>query len=285
MYKRRTFIKGVAAAVVVGFISPKIMLANKKSRTIGIQLYTLRDLIAENFEEVLGIVSDIGYKTVEAAGYSDRKFYGYFPGEYKKILADYDLTPISSHAKFSLRDAPKVIEDTVESGAKYLIYPWLKQSERKSIDSYKKLADEFNRIGSLCNAAGLTFGYHNHAFEFEDIGDIIPYNVLLENTEPSMVCMELDLYWIMKAGYNPQEYFDLYPGRFKLWHIKDMDESKEMNFAPVGKGIINFQSIFKQKEKAGLEYSFVEQDTHSNDDPVQNIKDSYRYLNNLPSYE
>lgn len=285
MYKRRTFIKGISAAALAGLIAPKIMLGNRKARTIGIQLYTLRDMIEDNLEEVLEVVSDIGYSTIESAGYKDRKFYNYYPNEFKTLVEDYGLKHISTHAKFTLIDAPKVIEDTLESGAQYLILPWLKESERKTIDDYKKLAEELNRIGSLCTASGLKFGYHNHDFEFYDIGGIIPYNVLLENTDPENVCMELDIFWIFKAGFNPQEYFDLYPGRFKLWHIKDMDESSEMKFAPVGKGIINFQGIFKQKEKAGLEYGFVEQDAHFDEDPVLNIKNSYRYLNDLPAYE
>ena len=284
MQKRRTFIKTVSAAAAAGLILPKYLFAKKTEKQIGIQLYTLRDMIKENFEETLGIISDIGYQTVEAAGYSNRKFYGYYPVEYKKIIEDYGLESISSHAKFSLLDAPKVIEDTLESGGKYLIIPWLSVEQRKTIDDYKKLADEFNKVGQLCNNAGLTFGYHNHAFEFEEINGVVPYNVLLENTDSDLVAMELDLYWIVRGGYNPQEYFDIFPGRFKLWHIKDMDTNKEMDFVPVGKGLINFQAIFRQQKKAGLEYSFVEQDSHPNDDPILNIKTSFNYLNNLTEY-
>jgi sugar phosphate isomerase/epimerase len=284
MQKRRTFIKTTAAAMMAALLTPNKMWAKKKNKVIGIQLYTLREMLKENFEETLDIVSSIGYSTIESAGYADRKFYGYYPKEYKNILEDYGLTPVSSHARFALIDAPYVIDDTLESGAKYLVYPWLAENQRKTIDDYKRLADEFNIIGELCKNGGLTFAYHNHAFEFEDKNGVIPYNVLLENTEPDLVSMELDLYWIMRGGFNPKEYFDVFPGRFKLWHVKDMLDTSVMDFAPVGQGILNFQAIFRQKEKAGLEYAFVEQDSHSNDDPIFNIETSFNYLNRLSDY-
>lgn len=284
MQKRRTFIKTTTAALMAAMVIPNKMWAKKENKEIGIQLYTLREMLKENFEETLEIVSSIGYSTIEAAGYSDRKFYGYYPREYKTILEDFGLTPVSSHAKFSLADTSQVVEDTVESGAKYLVYPWLEENQRQTIDDYKRLAEEFNIMGELCKNGGLTFAYHNHAFEFEDKNGVIPYNVLLENTDPEFVSMELDLYWIMRGGFNPKEYFDVFPGRFKLWHVKDMKDTHEMEFAPVGEGILNFQAIFRQKEIAGLEYAFVEQDAHSNDDPILNIQSSFNYLNRLADY-
>ncbi|MEJ2594989.1 MAG: sugar phosphate isomerase/epimerase [bacterium] len=281
---RREFIGTLGAAAATTLFVPKILLAKDKRRTIGIQLYTLRDMLAEDFEGTLDTISRIGYTTVESFGYMEGKFFGNYPGEFKNILHDYGLKHVSTHIKLSLKDAPEIIDDTLESGAQYLILPWLPEEDRQSLDDYKKLADELNQIGTLCQKAGLHFGYHNHAFEFEEMDGMIPYNILLDNTEPELVCMELDIYWVVRAGYNPQEYFNRNPGRFKLWHVKDMDESEEMKFAPVGKGIINFQAIYKQKEKAGLKYSFVEQDNHLNEDPVQNIKDSFRYLSDLPNY-
>jgi sugar phosphate isomerase/epimerase len=284
MQKRRTFIKTTSAALLTAMVIPNKMWAKKKNKVIGIQLYTLREMLKENFEETLEIIASIGYSTIEAAGYADRKFYGYYPKEYKNILNDFGLIPVSSHAKFTVADAPYVIEDTLESGANYLVYPWLAENQRKTIDDYKQLAGEFNIIGELCKKEGLTFAYHNHAFEFEEMNGVIPYNVLLENTEPDLVSMELDLYWIMRGGFNPKEYFEIFQGRFKLWHVKDMTDTSEMDFAPVGQGILNFQAIFRLKELAGLEYAFVEQDSHSNDDPILNIQTSFKYLNRLSDY-
>jgi sugar phosphate isomerase/epimerase len=284
-FNRRSFIKSISATAIAGMILPKTMLARKTDRIIGLQLYTLRDLIKEDFESTLEIVADIGFKTIESAGYDNGKFYGFYPDEFKRIMDGFGLQLVSHHVNFSLREAPEVIDKSVESGASYLVIPWLAEEKRKSIDSYKRLAEEFNQIGELCKKSGLKLAYHNHAFEFEEFNGVLPYNVLLDNTEPELVCMELDIYWITRAGYNPQEYFQLYPGRFKLWHVKDMDETEEMNMMPVGKGIINFQSIFRQQKKAGLEFSFVEQDYHLNEQPILNIKESYRYLSDLPAYE
>lgn len=284
MQKRRTFIKTTATALAASLVLPTQLWAAKKEKVIGLQLYTLREMIKDDFEGTLEIVADIGYKTVEAAGYANRKFYGFYPKEYKNIVDGFGLKSVSTHTNFSILDAPQVIEDTLEAGCKYLIIPWLSEEKRKSIDNYKKLAEEFNKIGELCNNAGLVFGYHNHAFEFAKINGLTPYTILLENTEPDLVTMELDIYWIVWGGYNPQEYFEQFPGRFKLWHVKDMGDTSEMQMLPVGEGIINFKSIFRQKEMAGLEYAFVEQDIHSNDTPLLNIKSSFNYLENLPNY-
>ena len=191
--------------------------------------------------------------------------------------------PLSSHSRTTVEDAQKTIDDTLEAGMSYLVIPWIPEEVRKSADSYKRLADEFNTIGELCKKSDLAFGYHNHDFEFKKINGIIPYDVLLQNTEPDLVMMELDLYWIVYGGFNPTEYFQKYPGRFKLWHVKDMDETPEMESTEVGKGIINFQQIFKKQKQAGMEYIFVEQESFKME-PEESIAVSYHYLKNLTAY-
>lgn len=284
MQNRRTFIKSLTAATAAGLVLPKQLLAMKKEKNIGIQLYTIREMVKEDFEGTLGILSDIGYRTVEAAGYSKRKFYGFYPNEYKKIVEGYGLMPLSTHSQVSLDEAQRVIDDSLEAGMKYLVIPSLPKEKRTSLDDYKKIAGEFNIIGEKSKASGLSFGYHNHAFEFEKINGVIPYNILLENTDPELVTMQLDLYWIVYGGYNPQEYFKQFPGRFKLWHVKDMADTDEMESTEVGAGIINFQSIFKKQKEAGMEYCFVEQEAFKNDDHVWSIRKSYEYLNALSAY-
>lgn len=283
MQNRRTFVKILSAATLAGLAIPNHLLAMKDEKIIGIQLYTIRDLVKEDFEGTLSLLSDIGYRSVEAAGYSNRKFYGFYPKEYKKIVEDFGLMPLSSHSRTTVEDAQKTIDDTLEAGMSYLVIPWIPEEVRKSADSYKRLADEFNTIGELCKKSHLAFGYHNHEFEFKKINGIIPYDVLLENTEPDLVMMELDLYWIVYGGFNPTEYFQKYPGRFKLWHVKDMDESTEMESTEVGKGIINFQQIFKKQKQAGMEYIFVEQESFKME-PEESIAISYHYLKNLTAY-
>jgi sugar phosphate isomerase/epimerase len=274
----------MTAMAVAGMMLPKNLLAMQKDKIIGIQLYTIRDLVAENLEGTLETLSNIGYKSVEAAGYDNRRFYNLLPGEYKKVVEGYGLMPLSSHSNFSLEEASTVIEDTQEAGMKYLVIPWLPEEKRKTLDDYKILADEFNKIGELCKSAGLTFGYHNHDFEFKKIDNVVPYNVLLENTEPDFVSFQLDLYWIIYAGFRPTDYFKSFPGRFKTWHVKDMDGSNESETTEVGKGIINFQSIFKKKELAGMEYCFVEQEHFKTDDKMYSVKTSFNYLDALPAY-
>jgi sugar phosphate isomerase/epimerase len=278
--KRRNFIKTTSVAAVASLVLPKISLASQWNKMVGIQLYTIRDLVNKDFEGTLKMLSGIGYRTVEAAGYSEGKFYGLSPEKYQDVVRGYGLLPISSHAGVSLENAQQTIDDHLRSGAKYLVVPYLPEEKRQTIDDYKKIADEFNQIGDLCTKAGLTFGYHNHAFEFEEIEGEIPYNILLENTEPDLVTMQLDTYWMVYGGYDPLEYFNNFPGRFKLWHVKDMDNSEKKESTEVGSGILPFKEYFKLKNKAGLEYYFLEQEEFKMD-MEKSITQSFSYLNSL----
>ena len=278
--KRRTFIKKSSAALAAGMIFPKISSAFPKDKMIGIQLYTIRDLVSKDLEGTLKTLSKIGYRSVEAAGYHDRKFYGLTPREYKKLVESYGIKPMSTHSKFSLANADIVIEDTLEAGMKFIFIPYLSGEERKTLDQYKKLANEYNKIGEKCRSAGLTFGYHNHDFEFYKIEDEIPYDILLNRTDPEYVSMQLDLYWIVYAGYSPIDYFKNYPGRFASWHVKDMEKGDKKESTEIGNGIIDFEEIFNQKQKAGLACYFVEQEAFKIH-PIESITQSYQYLKSL----
>ena len=170
MTNRRSFIKGIAAASAAGLIIPETLFAMPTKKTIGIQLYTIREMVNKDFKGTLKILSEIGYNSVEAAGYGDRKFYGYEPQEYAKICNDYGILPLSSHSGINPENADTVIEDTAKAGMSYLVLPSIPKEKRQTLDDYKRLADEFNQIGEKCKKSGLKFGYHNHAFEFEKIG-------------------------------------------------------------------------------------------------------------------
>ena len=152
---------------------------------------------------------------------------------------------------------------------------------RQSADSVRALADTFNDIGEICKAAGLQFGYHNHDFEFKQMGEELIFDILLKNTDPQLVTFEIDLYWIKKAGYNAIDYFKKYPKRFSLWHVKDMANTEQGEFAPVGKGKIDFVELFTHSEEAGLKYYFVEQDSFTEHKPFESIELSFKYLNSL----
>ncbi len=280
MITRRTFVKSISATLVASMVFPLLLTAIPTGKIIGIQLYTLRDQVKENFKGTLQKIADIGYNAVEAAGYADRKFYGYAPKEYKKIAEEKGLIPQSSHSGISLDNVDQVIDDTLEAGMSYIVLPYLAQDKRKTIDDYKKLAEEFNRIGERCKMSGLRFGYHNHAFEFEKMDGIIPYDIMLEQTEPEFVTMQLDLYWMVYGGYDPLDYFEKYPGRFELWHVKDMDHTEKRECTEIGQGIIDFKNIFAAKDKAGMKYYYVEQEAFKIP-PFESIRISFNYLDNM----
>ena len=280
MITRRNFIKGISATVAVSMVLPLRLSAFTPKKIIGIQLYTLRNQVKDDFTGTLQKIADIGYNAIEAAGYADGKFYGYSPKEYKKITEDIGLIPQSSHTMVNIENIDKVIEDTLEAGMSYIVLPYLSEDKRKTIDEYKKTAEEFNKIGERCRSSGLQFAYHNHAFEFEKKDGIIPYDILLEQTDPELVTMQLDLYWMVYGGYEPIDYFGKYPGRFGLWHVKDMDNTEKRESTEVGKGIIDFEKIFADKERAGMKYFYVEQESFKIP-PFESIAISYNYLNNL----
>jgi sugar phosphate isomerase/epimerase len=277
---RRSFIKGIAAGTAAGLIIPKTLFAMPTQKTIGIQLYTIREMVNKDFKGTFKILSEIGYNSVEAAGYGDRKFYGYEPQEYAKICKDYGILPLSSHSGINTENADSVIEDTAKARMSYLVLPSIPKEKRQTLDDYKRLADEFNQIGEKCKKSGLKFGYHNHAFEFEKIEETVPYDILLVSTDPDLCFMQVDFYWMVYAGYEPLDYINRYPGRFELWHVKDMDKSEQRASTEIGQGIIDFPGLFEMKKKSGMKYYFVEQEEFKMD-MVESITMSYKYLSSL----
>jgi sugar phosphate isomerase/epimerase len=277
--KRRNFIKISSAGLLAGMLTPGHILANMiPSNKIGLQLYSLRNEIKEDLEGSLKNISDIGYKNLEAAGYSDGKFYGMDPTDFKTLVEDLGMRLTASHVTFNKDDVAMVLQAHREAGVDYVIWPWLNNEQRASIQSYQEVADKFNAIGKMCEDNGLRFGYHNHDFEFYPIDGIIPYDLLLESTDPKLVCMEIDLYWINYAGKDPLQYFEKYPGRFELWHIKDMAAGEGKEMIEVGSGIIDYPSIFDHATTAGLKEFFVEQDVIKGDG-FESVKSSFDFIN------
>ena len=170
------------------------------------------------------------------------------------------------------------VADAVEAGQEYIVLAYLAEEERKNIDDYKRLAEVLNKAGETCRQYGITFGYHNHDFEFLELDGQMPYELLLQEVEEKNMAMELDLYWATKAGKDPVAYFRKAPGRFPLWHVKDMEDSPEGFFTEVGNGVIDFPAIFREKETAGLKHFYVEQDTCRNHPPLESAAISYKYL-------
>ncbi len=278
---RRQFIK-YASGSLAFITAPSVLAHNHNSSmkagttdAVGLQLYTLRDIMKVSVPATLKLVADIGYREMEFAGY-----YGHSAKEIKQLLDENALSAPSAHIMLDAFDSnmSQILEDAQTVGHKYLVIPWLTEAQRgKGIAPYQALAEKLNTIGEACQKAGITLAYHNHDFEFEVRDGKIPLDVLITETDPNLVAMELDLYWAVKAGKNPVDYFKAYPGRFKLWHVKDM--ANDGNFADVGKGIINFKDIFAHGELAGIEHKFVERD-HTTD-RIATVEQGYRAVSEL----
>jgi len=256
----------------------------------GLALYTVRGDMGEDAKATLKSVAEIGYKNIEAAGYNDGKYYNMEPEDFKKYLDEVGLTPISTHqSSVSLDNADVLIADAKAAGFEYFVVPippmgmFKYYQETKSMGmegGVEKLAKILETLGEKCHAAGLKLLYHNHDFEFmEDKDGIVVIDYLLEHLDPKYVNFQMDLYWVTKAGADPVAYFKKYPNRFKLWHVKDMDD--QGRFAPVGNGKIDFARILKNKELSGMKYYFVEQDRTFDMKPLEAIKISHEGLKKI----
>ncbi len=210
-----------------------------------------------NPEKTLDEVADIGYKYIESAGYQDGKFYNMTPEDFKNYLAGLGLVPLSTHqGTVTLENADDMIADVKAAGFKYFVIPVPpmghfkydpKTQSLSMTDDLGLIADILTTLGKKCKEAGLELLYHNHNFEFEkNKNGIVPIEYFLENLNPEYVNFQIDLYWAVKAGADPVAYFEKYPGRFKIWHVKDMDD--QGRFAPVGMGTIDFARILEKKE-------------------------------------
>jgi sugar phosphate isomerase/epimerase len=263
---------------------------NKKSTEVGLQLYTIRDAMTEDLPGSLKKVADLGYNYLELASYEDGKFYGYTPAEFKKMVDDLGMDALSSHTQveaegITLDNAKFMADAHAALGVEYCVQPWIEEKDR-NIESYKRMIGDWNQVGEIMQEAGIQFAYHNHNFEFAPVDGIVPYyDIFLVEMDPELITMELDLYWATKAGQDPVEMFKKYPGRFQLWHVKDMYEKSapfyeviKDDIAPVGEGIIDFKRIFAAKETAGMKYFFVEDDNQGNGKPFEAIGTSITNL-------
>ena len=252
-------------------------LAAKKLSKIGLQLYTVRRDLEKDFDGTLRKIAALGISEVEFAGYFDQK-----PKAIKKLLNELKITAPSAHISTETlrRDLPKAIEDAKIVGHQFLVLGYLPEEERKNLKDYKKLIELLNKSGEECRKSGLLFAYHNHDFEFKKTENVIPYDLILAETDAEKVKMELDLYWITKAGYNPVSYFEKHPKRFPLVHVKDMDDTPKKFFTEVGRGTIDFKKILAKADVAGIKHYFIEQD-ETPAEPLESVRISLKYLGNL----
>ena len=282
LLNRRSFLHRASCGAVVGLSTARLGLhslspAGKRLSKIGLQLYTVRRELEKDFAGTLEQVAAVGFREVEFAGY-----FKHTPREVKTILSRYQLSSPSAHiSTAALRgNLQEEIEAAQTIGHQYLVCGYLPAEERRSLDDYQKLVELLNRAGERLQKVGIQFGYHNHDFEFTAIAGRLPYDLILAGTDPRLVKMELDLYWITKAGQDPLKYFSAYPGRFPLIHVKDMDATPRHFFTEVGQGTIDFKKIFAAARKAGVQHYFVEQD-ETPASPFSSIKLSIDYLKRL----
>lgn len=266
---------------------------HSQSETIapGATLYTVRDLMENDPKGVLKQLADLGYVNIEATSYRDGKFYGMAPAEFKTYLGELGLVPLSVHqGGVTLENADQMIADSKAAGFRYFVIPippmghFAFDRETRSMSmtgTVEEVTEIINQIGEKCKAAGMEVLYHNHDFELKPNDDgVIPLEYFLEHTDPEVVNFQMDLYWMKRAGADPLDYFERYPGRFRSWHVKDMDS--QGRFAPVGTGTIDFRRILAQKAQSGMEYYIVEQDmTFDGQEPMEALKISYENLKEI----
>jgi sugar phosphate isomerase/epimerase len=270
---RRSFLQTISLPL----LTPLLGAAGKspeRLKRIGLQLYTVRSLMGRDVARTLEQVAAAGYDEVEFAGYFNET-----PKRIRTLLDGAGLTAPSSHIPLAdlTKNSARIFDAAETIGHRYIIMPILDPEERRSLDDYRRVADQLNRAGEDARDRGLKIGYHNHDFELAKIDGVLPYDVLLAETEPELVCFEMDFYWMTRGGGNPPGYFKAHPGRFQLCHIKDMDRRGEMT--EVGAGRIDFGKILQQREVAGLRHYFVEHDNPP--DPLAFIRASHRFLSKL----
>ena len=283
---RRDFLKktgSFAAGIALAPLAGKLMMdANeiemaKKLKKFGIQLYSLRDVLPNDPKGVLKQVADFGYKQIE--GYEGGKgmFWGMSNIEFKKYMDDLGMSFVSSHCDTS-KDFEKKVADAAAIGMKYLIYPF--EGPNKTIDDYKKLTDDFNKKGEICKKNGIRFAFHNHHFSFIAINGVFPQDILMQNTDPSLVDFEMDIYWVVTPGQDPVAWLKKYPNRFPLVHVKDRTKgaTASADSCILGQGSINYPSILKEARKLGVHYYIVEQEKYANSTPIDSAKADAEYM-------
>ena len=277
MTTRRQFLLNTGAFAIGSAVLPSFMAENKKVSNVGIQLYTFRKEMLEDATGTLKQLAALGIKQIESARSAKGHYYGLKPKEIKKICSDLGMTLRSGHVHLDEK-WQQTLNDAAEAGQEYVICSTM-PSNGQTVDNYTKVAVAFNQAGEDCKSHNLKFGYHNHEYEFEQHEGKVLYDILLNNTQPSLVHMELDLGWVVAAGKNPLDYFNKFPGRFPLWHLKDMDLEKKHS-TEFGKGGLDIKLMLKNSGKSGMKYFFVEQEEYAST-PLESMRHNMSYLAKL----
>jgi sugar phosphate isomerase/epimerase len=286
--QRREFLKwtgGLAMGAVFAPLTGKWITDEEtpsRIKSFGLQLYTVRDDLPKDPKEVLKQIASFGYKHVESYEGPKGMFWGMKNTEFKKYISDLGLNMYSSH--FNGKDNfEKKAADAAEIGMKYLTMAY--EGPGKTIDDYKKYADEFNKNGEICKKNGIRFAFHNHDFTFRPLDGQFAQDILLKGTDPNLVDFEMDIYWVVAAGQEPEKWLRKYLNRFRLCHVKDRNKTpgtdNGKNSVNLGTGTIDFKHILKVAKRNGMEYFIVEQEFYEGTTPLKAVEANAAYMKNL----
>lgn len=245
-----------------------------KVKDIGIQLYTVRTEMLADPAATLTRLAKIGFKELESARSDKGNYYGLSAKEIKKITEDLGMKLRSGHIHVD-KDWQKSIDEAAETGQQYLISAVL-PTPGQTVENYQRSAEAFSKYGEDCKKAGLAFGYHNHDSEFQEVDGKILYDILVERSDPKLVKMEMDLGWVVAAGHDPLQYFAKYPGRFELWHLKDVDMTRKAS-TEFGKGSLDIKKLLQHAKQSGMKHFFLEQEEYAHD-AFESVEIDYNYL-------
>jgi sugar phosphate isomerase/epimerase len=283
----------VSTSLVLPFVACGPSASKEKKQTVkqnentaasgiasfGIQLWTVKEAMHENPQETLRQLASFGYKQIESFEGEKGMFWGMKPAEFKTFVEDLGMTLLASHCNVKENFEAKV-EQAAEIGMEYLIDPY--EGPQESLDDYRRMAERFNSLGELCKQHNLRFAYHNHDYTFKEVAGEMPQDILLKQTNPELVDFELDIYWVVTAGADPEKYFREYPNRFRLCHVKDrLTEvaAAETNASTVlGKGTIDYPRILATARENGMQHYLVEQERFEGMTPLESSKLNAAYM-------
>lgn len=285
-YKRRDFLKlggNLAAGLAIAPMACKLMAkdeAEKAAAPFGLQLYTLRDDLPKDPKGILKQVASFGYKQIEGYEGSLGLFWGMSNTDFKKYMDELGMNFISSHCDIK-KDFEKKAAEAAAIGMKYLMCPWL--GPQKSMDDYKRAAEDFNAKGEICKKNGIRFAYHNHDYSFQPLEGQLPQEVMMNMTDPSLVDYEMDIYWVVTAGQDPEAWMKKYKNRFRLCHVKDRTKgsTEKADSCTLGEGSIDYSKILKTAKENGMEYYIVEQEKYAGTTPLKAAEADAAYMKKI----
>ena len=283
-YSRKQFLQLSSGSLGALALSPlATCLSNDDSgnlKTFGLQLYTIRDIFENDPKEALKQISTFGYKQIEGYERAPGLFWGMKNTEFKKFVEGLGMNFISSHCEID-KDFEKKADEAAAIEMKYLIYNW--PFSQQPMDEYKKKAALFNKCGEICKKSGIRFAYHNYESSFQLVDGVYPHDVLMKETDSSLVEHQMDIYWVVTAGQDPETWLQKYPNRFRLCHIKDRVKgtTKREDTCDLGNGSIDFPKILKTAKRNGMQYYIAEQEHYPHSTPLKSAAADAEYLKKL----